>query len=206
MHGYLSGARCRLVYGLANATATHCLFSKIQIGFTFLVLAHPGSPGERAVKRVCVCVCVCVWLVTVMINVFIKFEMCSFIHSKDGNEVQNVKEVKFLNKVNTQTEQSFMLMQLTRFLTVLPRPSVTEMTVRKLPAITFTKRHKLPVQHNTIQSKLQTVTNKKCCNSLNSIVKLQNICLLITSIQSVICEFCLILALANNNCKLLVII
>ena len=30
-------------------------FSKIQIGFTFLVLAHPGSPGQRAVKRVCVC-------------------------------------------------------------------------------------------------------------------------------------------------------
>ena len=34
-------------------------FSKIQIGFTFLVLAHPGGPGQRAVKRVCVCVCVC---------------------------------------------------------------------------------------------------------------------------------------------------
>jgi len=32
-------------------------FSKIQIGFTFLVLAHPGSPGQRAIKRVCVCVC-----------------------------------------------------------------------------------------------------------------------------------------------------
>ena len=25
-------------------------FSKIQIGFTFLVLAYPGSPGKRAVK------------------------------------------------------------------------------------------------------------------------------------------------------------
>jgi len=35
-------------------------FSKIQIGFTFLVPAHLGSPGQRAVKRVCVCVCVCV--------------------------------------------------------------------------------------------------------------------------------------------------
>ena len=32
-------------------------FSKIQIGFTFLVPAHLGSPGQRAVKRVCVCVC-----------------------------------------------------------------------------------------------------------------------------------------------------
>ena len=31
-------------------------FSKIQIGFTFLVPAHPGSPKQRAIKRVCVCV------------------------------------------------------------------------------------------------------------------------------------------------------
>ena len=28
--------------------------SKIQIGFTFLVPAHPGSPGQRAIKRMCV--------------------------------------------------------------------------------------------------------------------------------------------------------
>jgi len=27
-------------------------FSKIQIGFTFLVPAHLGSPGKRAIKRV----------------------------------------------------------------------------------------------------------------------------------------------------------
>ena len=31
-------------------------FTKIQIGFTFLVPAHLGSPGKRAVKRVCMCV------------------------------------------------------------------------------------------------------------------------------------------------------
>ena len=41
-------------------------FSKILIGLTFLVLTHLGSPGQRAVKRVCVCVrvharvCLCV--------------------------------------------------------------------------------------------------------------------------------------------------
>jgi len=35
---------------------TASCFRKIQIGFTFLVPAHPGSPGKRAVKRVCVCV------------------------------------------------------------------------------------------------------------------------------------------------------
>ena len=31
-------------------------FSKIQIGFTFLVPAYLGSPRKRAVKCVCVCV------------------------------------------------------------------------------------------------------------------------------------------------------
>jgi len=28
-------------------------FSKIQIGFTFMVPAHLGSPGQRAIKRMC---------------------------------------------------------------------------------------------------------------------------------------------------------
>ena len=32
-------------------------FGKIQIGFTFLVPAHPGSPGKGPLN-VCVCVCV----------------------------------------------------------------------------------------------------------------------------------------------------
>ena len=41
---------------------TASCFSKLQIGFTFLVPAHVGSPGKRAVKRVCVCVCVCVFV------------------------------------------------------------------------------------------------------------------------------------------------
>jgi len=30
-------------------------FSKIQIGFAFLVPAHLGSPRKRVIKRVCVC-------------------------------------------------------------------------------------------------------------------------------------------------------
>jgi len=45
---------------LMPLSLTVSCFSKIQIGFTFLVPAHPGSPGKRAVKRMCVCVCVCV--------------------------------------------------------------------------------------------------------------------------------------------------
>jgi len=28
-------------------------FGKIQIGFTFLVPAYPGSPGQKAIKWVC---------------------------------------------------------------------------------------------------------------------------------------------------------
>ena len=35
---------------------TVCCSSKIQIGFTFMVPAYPGSPGQRAVKQACVCV------------------------------------------------------------------------------------------------------------------------------------------------------
>ena len=59
-HGYLSGVRFRLAiaYGPADATATHCLL-QIQIGFTFLVPADPGSP-RKGPLIVCVCVCVCV--------------------------------------------------------------------------------------------------------------------------------------------------
>jgi len=40
---------------LMPLSLTVSCFSEIQIGFTFLVPAHPGSPGKRAVKRVCVC-------------------------------------------------------------------------------------------------------------------------------------------------------
>jgi len=43
-------------------------FSKIQIGVTFLVPAHPGSPGKRAVKRVCARARV--WVVGTCMSVF----------------------------------------------------------------------------------------------------------------------------------------
>jgi len=43
---------------LMSLPLTVSCFSKIQIGFAFLVPADMGSPGQRAVKRVCVCVCV----------------------------------------------------------------------------------------------------------------------------------------------------
>ena len=42
-------------------------FSKIQIGFTFLVPAHLGSPGTGPLNR-CVCVCVCVLYLSPELN------------------------------------------------------------------------------------------------------------------------------------------
>ena len=49
------GADLHMVQLIPLPLTVSC-FSKIQIGFTFLVPAHVGSPGKRAVKRVCVCV------------------------------------------------------------------------------------------------------------------------------------------------------
>jgi len=37
-------------------------FNKIQNGFTFLVPAHPSSPGKGPLNG-CVCVCVCVVII-----------------------------------------------------------------------------------------------------------------------------------------------
>ena len=66
---------------------TVCCFRKIQIGFTFLVPAHPGSPGKRAVKRVCVCMCVCVC-----------YRCCQLAHidQRDSAELLKIGIVPFL--------------------------------------------------------------------------------------------------------------
>ena len=45
-------------------------FSKIQIGFTFLVPAHLSSPGQRAVcVRVCMCACACVCVCVIIVHI-----------------------------------------------------------------------------------------------------------------------------------------
>jgi len=49
------GADLHMVQLMPLPLTVSC-FNKIQIGFTFLVPAHPGSPGQKAVKQVCVCV------------------------------------------------------------------------------------------------------------------------------------------------------
>jgi len=67
---WLSRARCRFVYGSANTTVTHCLLlQEIQIGFgfTFLVSAHLGSPGQNPESRKMVVVVV---VVTVRVDFF----------------------------------------------------------------------------------------------------------------------------------------
>jgi len=55
-------------------------FSKIQIGFTFLVPAHTGSPGKGPLDGcVCVCVCVCVCMRACMracVSVLHEWRLC----------------------------------------------------------------------------------------------------------------------------------
>jgi len=53
--GYLSGGADLHMAQLMPLPLTVSCFSKIQIGFTFPVPAHPGRPGQRAVKLVYVC-------------------------------------------------------------------------------------------------------------------------------------------------------
>ena len=58
------GADLHMAQRMPTLLTVSC-FSKIQFGFTFMVPAHPGSPGQRAVKRVFVCVCasvVCIFI------------------------------------------------------------------------------------------------------------------------------------------------
>ena len=54
--GLEQGAHLHMAQLMPLPLTVSC-FRKVQIGFTFLVQAHPGSPGKRAVKQVCVCVC-----------------------------------------------------------------------------------------------------------------------------------------------------
>ena len=45
------GANLHMAQLMPLSLTVSC-FGEIQIGFTFLVPAHPGCPGQRAVKRV----------------------------------------------------------------------------------------------------------------------------------------------------------
>jgi len=65
-------------------------FSKIQIGFTFLVPAHPGSPGKRAAKRVCV---------------------CRFLHSSLGKPVPGTRKAKLFSILMMQRDYGILAWQ-----------------------------------------------------------------------------------------------
>ena len=67
------------MFQLMPLPLTVSCFSKIQIGFAFLVPAHLGSPGKRAVKRVCVCVCV--FVLDYCSNTLVRFIRASDQHS-----------------------------------------------------------------------------------------------------------------------------
>ena len=54
-------------------------FSKIQIGFIFLVPAYTGSPGKRSVKWVCVCLCMYCLLFAFLIGTF-RYNWFIFAH------------------------------------------------------------------------------------------------------------------------------
>jgi len=83
-HGCLSGVRCRLACSPADASATHYLLLQyLQIGFTFLVPAHLGSPRQGAIKRVCVCVCVIVLFFGWWMHTFVVLGWVFFIPEKE---------------------------------------------------------------------------------------------------------------------------
>ena len=69
-HGYLSGARCRLAYGPADATATHPLASvKSRSVLTFWYRLTRAVPDKRPING---CVCVIKWQSSVRISKAIK--------------------------------------------------------------------------------------------------------------------------------------
>ena len=67
-HGYLSGARCRLAYGPADASATHCLASVKSRLFLFFWYRLTQVVLEKGPSNGCVCAyysniqkCILIW-------------------------------------------------------------------------------------------------------------------------------------------------
>jgi len=83
-------------------------FSKIQIGLTFLVPAHPDSPGKRAIKRVCVCVCT-LFCSQKDLELFLEHTRAKFVGFHVKNDTQSLaglpqpihEGVKVLNQVSS---------------------------------------------------------------------------------------------------------
>ena len=67
-------------------------FSKIQIGFAFLILADPGSLGKRAVKRVCAFVILSPWMYSCECRLIL-FEKYGFSCSPLASAMREVSDV-----------------------------------------------------------------------------------------------------------------
>ena len=77
-------------------------FSKIQIGFTFLVPADPGSPGKRAVKWVCVGVDFPI-ATGFSVDKAVVVDACSLCSDAVESELQFVGLIVFENKLKPET-------------------------------------------------------------------------------------------------------
>ena len=93
------GADLHMVQLMPLPLTVSC-FSKIQIGFTFLVPAHPGSPGQRAVKRLCVCACYCCYGQQMNIFCFFLFKRLFSRLSKECTVFQGLLKVR-ANSIKT---------------------------------------------------------------------------------------------------------
>ena len=74
------GADLRMAQLMSLPLTISC-FSRIQIVFAFLVLAHMGNPGQsqRAIIRVCVCVCVRAddfWPTVLSVEPMVQYVVC----------------------------------------------------------------------------------------------------------------------------------
>jgi len=98
-------------------------FSKIQIGFTFLVPAYPGSPGQRAVKRVCVFFLLVFYLFFSIIKLNICQLTCSSVQkmqSYPGNYTVSQKNktpnsCPLLHQISTDFQNSFTIKLIGKF-------------------------------------------------------------------------------------------
>ena len=96
---------------LMPLTLTVTCFSKIQIGFTFLVVAHLGSPGKRAVKWVCVCWAACFafsyldYYGCTSVRGWMGVELYMFIHLICVSCLHTIRNWKIVDMVNKDVER-----------------------------------------------------------------------------------------------------
>ena len=63
-------------------------FSKIQMCFTFLVPAHLDSPGQRAIKQMCVCEGMCNDTLTVSLSYLLQLLDVSIVKDQKTGQSQ----------------------------------------------------------------------------------------------------------------------